>query len=225
MWPAVQRALTHHGGSRDAKCVLTARSIVAGLIIGSIVCCSNMYFGLQTGWISMQSLQSAMLGFGVFAAMHRLLGTKPLSVAENVIVQTTSVATATMPLAAGQYYATRRDTPPCTLNTGLVGVVPALGMLTPDENPGGPVHLSIAQLLLWSVALAFFGACFAPPLRQQTIVREQLPFPSGSATAYVIRTMHGVPAAQSKVDSSRDVYVTAYDSIQQHTTAYDMSKT
>ncbi len=49
----------------------------------------------------MQSLQSAMLGYGVFAALHRVVGTRPLSLAENVIVQTTSVATATMPLAAG----------------------------------------------------------------------------------------------------------------------------
>ncbi len=74
---------------------------------------------------------------------------------------------------------------------GLVGVVPALGMLTVEENPpDGPVHLTVWDLLLWSTALAFFGACFAPPLRQQTIVREQLPFPSGSATAYVIKTLH-----------------------------------
>lgn len=71
-----------------------------------------MYFGLQTGWISMQSLQSAMLGYGVFAAMHRMLGTRPLSVAENVIVQTTSVATATMPLAAGARAQYVRCTPP-----------------------------------------------------------------------------------------------------------------
>lgn len=211
MLAAVQRRLSkpHHEGAppRDARCDLTVRSLIAGLVIGSLVCCSNMYFGLQTGWISMQSMQSALLGYGLFAATHRTLGTRPLSVAENVIVQTTSVATATMPLAAGSCCSglcaphiahcrpcDNRYTS-CLLSPGLVGVVPALGMLTVEENPPhGPVNLSVVQLLLWSVALAFFGACFAPPLRQQTIVREQLPFPSGSATAYVIRTMHGVPA-------------------------------
>ena len=46
--------------------------------------------------------QSAVLGFGVFRVLERYGITSGLSVAENVILQTTSVATATMPLAAGQ---------------------------------------------------------------------------------------------------------------------------
>jgi len=29
----------------------TLRAIVAGLAIGSLLCFSNMYFGLQTGWV------------------------------------------------------------------------------------------------------------------------------------------------------------------------------
>lgn len=55
--------------------------------------------GLQTGWITMGSLQSAILGFGIFKALKRFGLVKGFSIAENVIVQTTSVATATMPLA------------------------------------------------------------------------------------------------------------------------------
>ena len=47
------------------------------------------------------AMQSAVLGFGVFRVLERYGITSGLSVAENVILQTTSVATATMPLAAG----------------------------------------------------------------------------------------------------------------------------
>ena len=36
---------------------------------------------------------------------------------------------------------------------GLVGIIPALGMMTEAENPGGPLTLSVGQLLLWSFAL------------------------------------------------------------------------
>jgi hypothetical protein len=36
---------------------LTLRAVVAGVLIGSLLCCSNMYFGLQTGWVTMGSLQ------------------------------------------------------------------------------------------------------------------------------------------------------------------------
>ena len=47
-------------------------------------------------------LQSAVLGFGVFRVLERYGITSGLSIGENVILQTTSVATATMPLAAGK---------------------------------------------------------------------------------------------------------------------------
>jgi uncharacterized oligopeptide transporter (OPT) family protein len=41
---------------------LTLRALAAGLLVGSVLCFSNMYFGLQTGWVTMGSLQSAILG-------------------------------------------------------------------------------------------------------------------------------------------------------------------
>lgn len=79
-------------------------------------------------------------------------------------------------------------------NPGLVGVIPAMGVMTVEQNPpGGPVILSYGQLVLWSLALAFLGVFCAVPLRTQTILREKLRFPSGTATANVIRTLHAVP--------------------------------
>jgi uncharacterized oligopeptide transporter (OPT) family protein len=59
-----------------------------------------MYFGLQTGWISMMSLQSSLLGFALFKPFQNILKHK-FGPVENVVLQTTAVATATMPLAAG----------------------------------------------------------------------------------------------------------------------------
>jgi uncharacterized oligopeptide transporter (OPT) family protein len=59
-----------------------------------------MYFGLQTGWISMMSLQSSLLGFAMFKPFQHMLKHK-FGPIENVVLQTTAVATATMPLAAG----------------------------------------------------------------------------------------------------------------------------
>jgi uncharacterized oligopeptide transporter (OPT) family protein len=74
-----------------------------------------------------------------------------------------------------------------------VGIIPALGLLTTDEHPSGPIILTPWQLLAWCCSLAFFGVFVAVPLRYQTIIREKLRFPSGTATASVIRTLHGVP--------------------------------
>ena len=122
----------------------------------------------------MGSIQSALLGFGTFKALQRCGLGQGFTVAENVIIQTTSVAVAMIPLTAG-----------------LVSVIPALGMLTVEDHPPeGPLTLSTRNLVLWTFAVAFFGAFVAVPLRTQTILREKLPFPSGSATAKVIQLMH-----------------------------------
>lgn len=78
-----------------------------------------------------------------------------------------------------------------------------------------PVVLSVGEQLTWAAALTFFGAFFAVPLRRQaslaplglcrfrddpyeigvlctsqTILEEQLAFPSGTATAKLIETLH-----------------------------------
>ncbi len=65
--------------------------------------------GMAIGCHVANSRRFRCTGFGVFKAGQRFGCLKDFTVAENVIVQTTAVATATMPLAAG-----------------FVGVVPAL---------------------------------------------------------------------------------------------------
>ena len=45
------------GGAATTGPVLTARAVAAGLLVGSVLCFSNTYFGLQTGWVTMGSLQ------------------------------------------------------------------------------------------------------------------------------------------------------------------------
>jgi len=133
---------------------LTLRATLVGLIIGTLACFSNSYFGLQTGWISMMSLPLSLIGFVVFKAFSQQLS-YPFSPVENVLVQTVAVAVGTMPLAAG-----------------LVGVIPALEKLL-EPGEGGPLHFSWGMLSLWSLGVAFFGVFFAVPLRRQVIVREK----------------------------------------------------
>jgi uncharacterized oligopeptide transporter (OPT) family protein len=122
---------------------------------------TNIYFGLQTGqqlksthnmispndfrigWVSMMSLQSALLGFAIFKTLPQILPsltTKPFTPQENVILQTVAVATGTMPLAAG-----------------LVGIIPALGMMNVEQDGREGLNLGWGSLVLWCLAVAFFG--------------------------------------------------------------------
>ncbi|KAF2075859.1 hypothetical protein CYY_002845 [Polysphondylium violaceum] len=164
-----------HDGTDIHLKQITFRSIVAGIVVGGLMCFSNMYFGLQSGWVTMGSLQSTLLGFLFFKLLEKRLAIK-FNQFENVLLQTIAVATATMPLAGG-----------------FVGIIPALKVLYQGDNPDTqtlPSYLSWWALTLWAFSLAFFGVFFAVPLRKQTILVEKLKFPSGLATAQMIKVLH-----------------------------------
>ena len=150
----------------------TLRGVLVGLGIGVIICFSNMYFGLQTGWVSGMTMPAALIGFGFFKTVARCIN-YPFTPVENVLVQTVAGALGTMPLGCG-----------------FVGVMPALNyLLRPDES--GPLVLSTWKLIIWSLGICFFGVVFAVPLRKEVIIREKLKFPSGTATALMIGVVHG----------------------------------
>lgn len=85
-----------------------------------------------------------------------------------------------------------------------MGVIPAMELMTPSDNPdgGGAVVLNGRQLILWSLAVAFFGVFFAIPLRKETIIREKLKFPSGTATAQMISLLHQRPDPTAAVETN-----------------------
>ncbi|KAI6249362.1 hypothetical protein HI914_02846 [Erysiphe necator] len=149
----------------------TLRGVLVGLMVGSITCFSNMYFGLQSGWVSPMTMPSALMGFVFFKSISKHLD-MPFSPVENVLIQSVAGGMGTMPLGCG-----------------LIGIMPALNfMLTSEEQ--GPIILSLWKLIVWSLGICFFGVVFAVPLRKQVIVREKLKFPSGTATAIMIETLH-----------------------------------
>lgn len=153
----------------------TTRGILVGLGVGLIICFSNMYFGLQTGWVSSMSMPSSLIGFAFFKTLSKHLNL-PFTPVENVLVQTVAGSMGTMPLGCG-----------------FVGVMPALNYMLEAEEQG-PIFLSLWKLVLWALGLCFFGVVFAVPLRRQVIIREKLKFPSGTATALMIGVLHGKEA-------------------------------
>ncbi len=90
---------------------------------------------------------------------------KRLSVLETNIAQTAGSACGSMASTAG-----------------LLSAIPALAMLGTE--------LSWGQLVLWGTAVGFLGVFYAVPLRNQMVVLEKLRFPTGTATANTIQSMH-----------------------------------
>lgn len=159
----------------------TLRGVVVGTGIGIIICFSNTYFGLQTGWVSGMAMPASLIGFAVFKALSPYLAL-PFTPVENVLVQTVAGAVGTMPLGLG-----------------FVGVMPSLQFLL-KESEGAPIDLSLWRLFVWGVGLCLFGVVFGVPLRKQVIIRERLKFPSGTATALMISVLHG----GAKSDEAKD---------------------
>ncbi|MGM0576034.1 MAG: OPT family oligopeptide transporter [Myxococcota bacterium] len=139
---------------------LTARAVIVGCLVGSVVSCTNIYIGLKIGWTFGASIVSAVLGFAVFAVLG-----KQLSVLETNITQTAGSAAGGMASAAG-----------------LVAAIPAMNMLGFD--------IPWTDLLFWSIGIAYLGVFFAVPLRRQVVEVDRLRFPTGTATAETIIAMH-----------------------------------
>eukprot|EP01084_Bolivina_argentea_P182766 315469_1 len=155
---------------KTKKKQLTCRSILIGLFLGCVLCFSNTYFGLQTGWVTMGSLQSALAGYGILQVCSKYNIGGESNKFELNMIQTIAVASATMPLAAG-----------------FVGIIPALHIL---QDSGGPVTLTIFQLFIWTFSLASFGVFVAVPMRKYMIIKQKLKFPSGTATAQMIQLFY-----------------------------------
>src|SRR4051794_31052804 len=61
---------------------LTVRAVIVGMLIGGVMCISNLYVFFKTGWSMGITLTACILGFAVFQGL-RPLGVRPLGVLEN----------------------------------------------------------------------------------------------------------------------------------------------
>src|SRR6185295_6098834 len=66
------------------------------------------------------------------------------------------------------------------------------GFLLSREPQSGP---SVPQMMIWFAVIAAMGVFVAIPIKRQLINQEGLAFPTGTATAETIKSLHGAGAA------------------------------
>lgn len=103
-------SLHRSGGSSIWPQDLTPRALFAGVIVGSLLAFTNLYFGLQSSWITMGSLQAALVGYGLVKVLPpvpawmpwspRRRGQTPFSPQENAVLQAVAVSLGSMPLTS-----------------------------------------------------------------------------------------------------------------------------
>lgn len=153
----------YKGGERQ----LTVRAVIAGMVIGAVMCLSNLYVILKTGWSLGVTLTACILAFASFGLLRSAgLLKKDFSTLENNAMG--SVASAAGYMTGG----------------GNMSAVPALLMLTGVLPPAG-------WLVAWFAVVSALGVFAAIPIKRQLINIEQLPFPTGTATAETLQALHG----------------------------------
>lgn len=147
---------------------LSVRSIVTGMIIGGVMSISNLYVGLKTGWGLGVTITACIIAYAVFKALEAVIPAyrrDPFSILENYTMSSAASAAGYMSSA------------------GLVSALPALYLAT------GRI-LTWWEIMSWLAAVSFLGVFMAIPLKRQLINIDQLPFPSGIATAETLKSMH-----------------------------------
>lgn len=158
---------------------LTARAVITGIVLGSLVNASNVYLGLKTGFTFSATLFGAIFGYGFITLLCRSFPGKPFlgmkfGPQENSIIQAAATGAGGM---AGPFVA------------GFPAMY-RLGLLSKD-----PVS-DFGRILCVTLVCAFFGLFAAVPLRKFFVInvaRElNLVFPTPTACALTIRSMHAV---------------------------------
>jgi uncharacterized oligopeptide transporter (OPT) family protein len=146
---------------------LTVRAVIAGMVIGAVMCLSNLYVILKTGWSLGVTITACILAFATFGALRAvgLVRTEVTALENNAVG---SVASAAGYMTGG----------------GNMAAVPALLMLTGTLPSTG-------WLVAWFAVVSGLGVFAAIPIKRQLINIEQLPFPTGTATAETLQALHG----------------------------------
>ncbi len=152
---------------------LSLRAMFWGMLLGGTLCLSNLYVFFKTGWSMGVTLTACILAFGLFELFQRLRLTKrPLTVLENNALTT---------VASGAGYMTGGG------NMAAFGALLMVSTLRPDT----------VSMIAWFAGIAALGVFAAIPIKRQLINREGLSFPTGTATAETIKSIHEAAAGSS----------------------------
>jgi putative OPT family oligopeptide transporter len=143
------------------------------MVAGVVLTPCNVYSGLKIGWTFNMSVAAGLLGFAIWRAAGHLFGARGWSLHENNINQTSASAAASI------------------ISAGLAAPIPALALLTGQT-------LAYEVLVVWLLVVSLLGVVVAAGLRNQLLMRERLPFPSGVVTAETMGEIHsgGAEAGQ-----------------------------
>jgi OPT family oligopeptide transporter len=162
---------------------LTWRSLIVGAALGIIFGTQNVYFGIRSGSSFGGSITVSLVGYGIMRLLTKFIANSlPFNAHENVILQTTAATGQAMIFTGGF----------STYILGMSSYVADPNELKQDVT----YNVSYWQGLVWLLSVICLGFFMAQPMRQQLIVKNDYPWPSPTATAVVIQSLHKAGAQE-----------------------------
>lgn len=168
---------------------LTARAIAGGILLGAVMCLSNLYVFFKTGWSMGVTITAGILAFALFKGLAALRFGRPLTLLENNALTT---------VASGAGYMTGGGN--MAAWGALLMVIAAASGPEADPALGAPPAIpATLPMILWFALIAALGVFCAIPIKRQLINQEGLAFPTGTATAETLQTVHGSGGGEGAV--------------------------
>eukprot|EP01053_Blabericola_migrator_P008044 Blabericola_migrator_1__8043@NODE_412_length_8716_cov_285_566539_g325_i0_p1_GENE_NODE_412_length_8716_cov_285_566539_g325_i0NODE_412_length_8716_cov_285_566539_g325_i0_p1_ORF_typecomplete_len747_score139_73OPT/PF03169_15/2e91OPT/PF03169_15/5_2e03SPC25/PF06703_11/35SPC25/PF06703_11/39SPC25/PF06703_11/1_2e04SPC25/PF06703_11/6_6e02_NODE_412_length_8716_cov_285_566539_g325_i064668706 len=162
----------------------TLKALIAGVLSGTLCTFIAQYYGLKVGFQPSMNILGATVGYGLTIALMKLpiFDTK-FTPQENAVIQTVSVAVYSV------------SSPAFGFSSGWLGLSREAYEVVGGPSFTGNMESDIVDVnwwrsLLWCFALFAFGFFIAFPIKNYYIIKKRLFFPSGTATSYIIETLH-----------------------------------
>ncbi|KAG2648039.1 hypothetical protein PVAP13_1NG010800 [Panicum virgatum] len=174
---------------------ITVRSVVASILLGTILSSVGMNLVFMTGVVPSLNIPAAMLSLFLLKIWTHILWRfdvfhEPFTRQENTIIQTCVVACASMVSSGG-------------FGSFLLSMSPREAMEIKagkdDINISAP---SLGKLIVFYLLISFVGLFAIIPMRKTMIIRHRLTYATGTATAHLINSFHtpqGVQQARRQV--------------------------
>ncbi|KAG5558898.1 hypothetical protein RHGRI_008746 [Rhododendron griersonianum] len=165
---------------------ITARGIVASLLIGIIYSVIVMKLSLTTGLVPNLNVSAALLAYVFIRTWTKLIQkagiiSTPFTRQENTLIQTCAVACYSIGFGGG-------------FGSYLLGLnkrtYEQAGVDTEGNSPGSYKEPGIGWMTGFLFVVSFVGLLALVPLRKIMIIDYKLAYPSGTATAVLINGFH-----------------------------------
>lgn len=169
---------------------VTVKALLSGVLCGIVCSFLALYYGLKVGITPSLNILGGVMGFAVTKALMStgFFGTV-FTPQENAVIQTVSVAVYSVAC------------PSFGLTSGFLGLSSQAYDIVGDMNGNrieDTLDLAWWRSVVWCLSLFSFGFFLAYALRNHYVITKRLLYPSGTATAYVISSLHSSAGAAAK---------------------------